>query len=247
MKVALVGFGAIGREVARHLADDARITLAAVVTREAGVALEVPRLGVSVALDQALDMADVIVDCATPAAFPATAETVIAAGRTLVTVNSGTLAAHERLFAEAERTGARIILPAGAAPGLDAILAAAVGGIHSVRLVTRKPPGALPAAPGGGSAEVVCVFRGSAREAVRAMPQNMNIAATISFAGIGLDRTEVEVWADPATTRNHHTVTVDAKDALFTLSAENRPSPDNPKTSLITAASVVATLRQRVG
>ena len=120
-------------------------------------------------------------------------------------------------------------------------------------LQTRKPPVSFTGVPhvealGLGPLQdlqaAVCVFRGSARDAAKALPQNVNVAASLSFAGIGLDRTRVEVWADPACSQNEHVVSVDAVDTRFSMRIQNNPSADNPKTSLLTAASVVASLRR---
>ena len=87
------------------------------------------------------------------------------------------------------------------------------------------------------------MFAGTAREAAAGFPANVNVAAALSLAGIGPDRTTIEIWADPAVTRNCHTIEVDADCARFTLSIENIPS-ENPKTGRITALSVIAALRK---
>ena len=118
-------------------------------------------------------------------------------------------------------------------------------------MVTRKPPDGLKGAPYlvkngidvSGLAAPLKVFEGSARDAVRGFPANVNVAAALGLAGIGLDRTTIEIWADPSITRNMHTIRVDADSASFTLSIENIPS-ENPKTGKITALSIIAALRK---
>ena len=87
------------------------------------------------------------------------------------------------------------------------------------------------------------VFKGSARDAAAAFPANVNVVAALSLAGIGPDRTMVEVWADPAVTRNCHHIKVDADSACFSMSIENIPS-ENLRTGRITALSVIAALRK---
>jgi len=87
------------------------------------------------------------------------------------------------------------------------------------------------------------VFEGPATEAVKAFPANVNVAAALSLAGIGPDRTMMEIWADPSVERNCHTIEIDSDSARFTLSIENIPS-ENPKTGRITALSVLAALRK---
>ena len=151
----------------------------------------------------------------------------------------------------AKAHGGRIIVPTGALLGLDAVAAAAEGTIHSVKMTTRKPPIGLIGAPhlvknnisveGLNTAKLV--FSGTAREAAAGFPANVNVAAALSLAGIGPDRTMIDIWADPAMTRNCHTIEVDSDSARFTLSIENIPS-ENPKTGKNVALSVIATLRK---
>ena len=96
-----------------------------------------------------------------------------------------------------------------------------------------------------GLKEPLKVFDGSAREGARGFPTNVNVAAALSLAGIGPDRTQLEIWADPSVTRNTHTITVDADTARFTMTIENIPS-ENPRTGKSVAPSTVAALRALV-
>jgi aspartate dehydrogenase len=256
--VAVAGLGAIGGTVAAWLdrgeVDGCR--LAAVAARDAAKAAAmvaryahpVPVLPVG---DRLAATADVLVDCVPAAAFRETVEPAIRHGRTVITVSGAALLDNMDLIDEARRTGARVILATGALLGLDAVRAAALGTIRSVRLVTRKPPASLATAlylaQRGISVENLTaplrVFAGTAREGARAFPANVNVAAALALAGIGPDRTELEVWADPAMTRNTHRIAVDADSARFDMAIENVPSEDNPATGKITALSVLAALR----
>jgi aspartate dehydrogenase len=153
------------------------------------------------------------------------------------------------LIQRAAQTGARIVVPTGALLGLDAVRAAAQGPVASITLTTRKPPGGLAGAPhiekhniDLNVSEPTLVFSGSAREAAAGFPANINVGAALSLAGIGPDRTRVEIWADPTVDRNTHTVTVEADAARFTMTIENVPS-ENPRTGKLTPLSVLATLR----
>jgi len=165
------------------------------------------------------------------------------------------LLGRESLIDLAERQGARIIVPSGALLGLDAVTAAAEGTIRRVRMVTRKPVRGLIGAPYleehgidlGGLAEPKRVFEGTAREAARGFPANLNVAAALSLAGIGAERTRVEIWADPALERNVHEIHVEADSASFRMQIENIPSEENPRTGKITALSVIAALRKLAG
>ena len=98
----------------------------------------------------------------------------------------------------------------------------------------------------GGLAEPLKVFEGPARAAAEAFPANVNVAAALALAGIGPDRTTVELWADPGVARNTHTVEVEADSARFRMSIEGVPSAENPRTGRLTPLSVIATLRRLV-
>ena len=129
--------------------------------------------------------------------------------------------------------------------------AAAEGEIRAVRMITRKPVRGLAGAPYLAEhnieiediTEPLCVFRGTPREAAIGFPANLNVAVALSLAGIGADKTTLEIWADPALTRNTHRIEVDSDSASFSMAIENIPS-DNPKTGRITALSVIAYLRK---
>ena len=88
------------------------------------------------------------------------------------------------------------------------------------------------------------VFEGTARAGAEGFPANVNVAAALSLAGIGPDATTLEIWADPGVTRNTHTVIVEAESARLEMTIENVPSPENPRTGLITPLSVIASLRR---
>ena len=150
-----------------------------------------------------------------------------------------------------QRNSGQIVVPTGALIGLDAVTAAAEGVIHSVRMVTRKPVAGLIGAPYlvankidiAGLREPRKVFDGTAREGARGFPANVNVAAALALAGIGPDRTELEIWADPAVTRNTHRIEVEADSTRFSMTIEGVPSEDNPRTGKLTPLSVIACLK----
>ena len=180
------------------------------------------------------------------------AEPALRAGRIFLPVSVGQLLEHPDLVGLARRTGACIIVPTGALLGLDAVRAAAESEIGSVVMVTRKPPAGLAGAPyleqHGIDLEDLAaplkVFEGSARDGARRFPANVNVAAALSLAGIGPDRTRLEIWADPHITRNTHRIVVEADSARFEMQIANVPTDDNPRTGKITALSVIAALRR---
>ncbi len=259
LRVAVAGLGAVGFEVAMRLAggiDD--LTLAAVSARDraaagarlAAVDIRVPVLPAG----ELAELADVVVECAPAAVFPLIAEPALRAGRVLVPISVAALMEHLHLIDVAKRNAGRIVVPSGALLGLDAVRAAAEGTIHSVRMVTRKPPGGLVGAPYlethgislDNLSEPLRVFSGTAREGAAGFPANLNVAAALGLAGIGLDRTELEIWADPLVTRNCHRIIVEADSARFELQIENIPSDANPRTGRLVANSVVACLKRLV-
>jgi aspartate dehydrogenase len=256
LRVAVGGLGAIGLAVARRLDQGLPgLELVAVSARdrEAGAARlsdfrqPVPVLG----LEELAARAEVVVECAPAAVFAQVAEPAVEAGRILVSLSCGQLLNRPDLVDRARETGARILVPSGALMGLDAVRAAAEGTIHRVSMATRKHPRSLAGAPYltakgidlEGLEAPKLVFKGSAREGARGFPANVNVAAALSLAGIGADRTELEIWADPAMTRNTHQVQVEADAVRFSFSIENVPSESNPGTGRLTPLSVIATLR----
>ncbi|MDH3662524.1 MAG: aspartate dehydrogenase [Alphaproteobacteria bacterium] len=256
LAVAIGGFGAIGREIAARLDQGAPgLRLVAVSARDcakaeanmAGFRAKVPVLP----LDQLADQADVVVECAPASVFRAIAEPALQAGRIFLPLSVGALLIHDDLVALAEQTGGRIVVPTGALLGLDAVRAAAEGEIRSVTMVTRKPPDGLIGAPhleGSGIdlstlETALLVFEGSARDGAKGFPANVNVAAALSLAGIGPDRTRLQIWADPNVTRNTHRITVEADSTRFEMTIENIPTDANPRTGKITALSALAALK----
>jgi len=255
-RVAIAGLGAVGKVVATELDKGIHgLRLTAVSAKNKDRASEfVGRLGRTVPvvdLDALIDHADVIVECAPPELLPRIAAPVLAAGKKLVVLSVGALLAHPELKEAAIDHGGSILVPTGALIGLDAVVAAAEGTIHSVRMTTRKPLRGLAGAPYlvengidvGAITSPTKIFSGTAREAAKGFPANLNVSVALSLAGVGPDRTMLEVWADPTVTRNTHHIEVDADTASFNMTIENIPS-ENPKTGLITARSAIALLRK---
>jgi aspartate dehydrogenase len=255
LKVGMAGLGAVGLDVARRIeAGIAGLVLTAVSVRDADKAKRnLPRAGDRIPIVPAEALAetcDLVVEGLPPEPFRAVALSVIERGKLFMPLSVGRLLDNWDLVERAKETGARILVPTGGLIGLDAVRAAAEGTIHSVTMITRKPPNGLDGAPylvergislkGLNTARKV--FDGTAREGARGFPQNVNVAAALSLAGIGPDRTKLEIWADPELDRNTHRIEVDADTARFSMAIENVPS-ENPRTGRIVALSTVAALR----
>jgi aspartate dehydrogenase len=253
--VAIAGLGAIGLPLARALdvgVDGLRLIAASCrdpVKGRANMAgfQDPPRL---VEIPD-LAEADIVVEAAPAPLFERIALPALEAGRIFVPASVGALLPRLHLVRLARKTGGRIVVPTGALLGLDAVRAAAEGPIDSVTIETRKPPFALAGAPylEKNNIDVMeltapaLVFEGNALEAAAGFPANLNVAAALALAGVGAARTRVRIWADPGVTRNIHSIRVVAAAANFTMTIENVPSEDNPRTGKLTALSVLACLR----
>lgn len=256
MKVGIAGLGTIGSAVARALDDGIEgLELAAVCSRDAdkakrtmeGVCRPVP----VVIPDELARTCNIVVECAPKEAFSSIAKPVLNAGRLLVTVSAAAILENPEIGELARSGGGKIILATGALLGLDAVRAASEGEIREVRMITRKPPASLEGAPYLAENGVTLkdlsgplkLFDGSARDGARGFPANVNVAAALGLAGVGPDKTRLEIWADPALDRNTHRIDVDSDSARFSMTIENVPTVENPKTGRITALSVIAALR----
>ncbi len=256
LTVGIAGLGAIGLTLAKALdagVEGLRLVAVAARDRDKARAAVAGFASPPVVTDVAdlAGLADVVVEAAPAAAFEAIVSPAIEAGRIAVVSSVGALLPRMQLVERARETGARIIVPTGALLGLDAVRAAAEGKVESVTLVTRKPPRGLAGAPyleqHGIDVTTITtptrVFAGSAREGAIGFPANVNVAAALALAGIGPDRTRLEIWADPTVTRNTHTVMVEADTVRLTMTIENVPSEENPRTGKITPLSLLACLR----
>jgi aspartate dehydrogenase len=254
--VGLAGLGGVGIGVAKRLeAGIEGLALRAVSVRDVEKAKRtVPRIGNgvdAVTPAELADTCDIVLEGLPPKMFREVAVPAIERGRIFMPLSVGQLLVHWDLVERARETGARILVPTGALIGLDAVRAAAEGEIQSVTMITRKPPGGLEGAPYLVENDISLkglnapkkVFDGTAREGARGFPANVNVAAALSLAGIGPDRTRLEIWADPALDRNTHRIEVEADVARFSMAIQGVPTEENPRTGKITALSAIAALR----
>src|SRR3984957_9938231 len=257
LRVAIAGLGPIGKKVAEALdqgIDGLSLTAVSAQNPEKhhnwlGTLKTPPAM---LPIEQLSDVADIAIECAPAKLLRSIVAPFVEKGKTAIVLSVGALLENDDLIDLARQNGGQIVVPTGALIGLDAVTAAAVGEIHSVRMVTRKPVQGLAGAPYliennidiEQITEPLKIFDGTAREAAKGFPANLNVAVALSLAGIGPDRTRLEIWADPTVTRNVHRIEVDSDSASFAMSIENIPS-ENPKTGRITALSVIAYLRKQ--
>lgn len=252
LAVGLIGLGSIGRAVvalARSRPDDGVDVVGALANdRDRARPADAPP--VVFRPDDLLRLKPaVVLDCAGHAALRAHAPRVLAAGVDLIVLSAGALADQtllDELRSCALAGGARLQLASGAIGALDALGAARIGGLDTVVHVVRKSARTLLGDLAEGMVEPREIYRGPARVGVTRFPESANVVAAVSLAGIGFDRTEMIVIADPAATRNVHVVTAEGAFGALRLEIENVPSAENPKTARLAAMSAYRALLDRV-
>lgn len=200
------------------------------------------------------DSIDLVVEAASQKAVLDFSKDILSSGKDLVVLSVGAFS-NEEFFDNiqdvTEKSGKRVYIPSGAILGLDGIQAAEIGGFEEVTLTTRKPPETLSKTKFvmeknidlSGLSDSKLIFEGSASRAVEEFPESVNVAASLSLAGEGFQKTIVRIIADPSLDQNVHEIKVRGKAGEFSTSAHNFPSSENPKTSYLAALSVIRTLR----
>lgn len=258
-RIGIVGCGAIGGQLARSIAqffqDRARlVVLCDLDERKAqAIANELKPPPDVLPMDSVPFHCDLIIEAANGRVARELVPKALEMGRDVIVMSVGGLVEiYEEVFALARRKNANLYIPSGAVAGIDGLEAAMTGGLTSVRLTTTKPPAALEGAPyivekGLKLAEFTgetVIFEGSAREAIRGFPFNVNVAATVSFAALGLDETRVRVITGPGISTNSHELEVEGAFGRMVTRTENVPSPQNPKTSYLAVLSACAMLNE---
>ena len=247
MILGIIGCGAIGSDIALfadELDDIETIYLYDKVKEaENRLAGRIKKGRIARDIDELIERSDVVFECASQEAVYQYSEKVLRAGKDLVIMSIGALLddeLRERLVRIAKEKRCKIYLPSGALCGIDGISAARIGGLSEVTLVTTKPPESF----GRKDEERVVLYHGPAREAVKLFPQNINVAACVSLAGIGSDKTEVKIVSDPVAARIHHKVLAHGRFGRLRAEVENMPNPKNPKSSYLASLSAMAILKR---
>ncbi|MFK7870749.1 MAG: aspartate dehydrogenase [Roseobacter sp.] len=260
LRVALIGFGAIGAEVYARARAFPELEISHVVVRAARVAET--RQSVSettVVVSQVSDIGgpvDVALEVAGHSALESHGLQALARGIDLCVASVGALAQDDlrlRLIDTATAHAARLEILPGAIGGIDALAAAAQDGLTDVSYIGRKPPAAWRGSPADGLFDLdtitreTVLFEGTAREAALSYPKNANVVATVALAGLGLDATRVQLLADPAARGNTHKIAATGPLVALDYVTGGKPLPSNPRTSALTALSALRTLRNRAG
>jgi aspartate dehydrogenase len=261
VRVGIIGGGAIARLFVEHIrrGDLGRARVVAIAGRDersrgkrVAKDFRIPFvIGPKALLAKRLD---VVVEAASHEAVREYGELVLKKGVAFIALSCGALcddALRRKLERAAEKGGALLAVPSGGIGGLDALKAACIAGVDEVTIAVTKPPAAWK---GIAYVEKLGVdldrldgprvlFDGTARAGVPHFPANVNIAAALSMAGIGFDRTRLKVVADPALKFNTHYIEVAGKTGRISIKLENVPSPDNPKTAWLACYSALAALQ----
>ena len=257
MRVGVVGLGTIGRAMCQAIdRGEVSVELAAVTSRHPERAQTflngLRHLPPVKDLGELIECSELVVEAATQEALERIAPATLQRGRDLMILSVGGLLEHEEWPVLARRTGSRIYVPSGAIVGLDGVKGAVIGDITSITMTTRKPPKGLAGAPYVVAHEIdletltqeTVIFEGSAREACRGFPANVNISAALSLAGIGPERTRIRIIAVPGGNRNVHDIEVEGEFGTFSIHLENVPSDTNPRTGKLSYLSALAMLKE---
>jgi aspartate dehydrogenase len=261
LRVALLGGGTIGRLVLEEAQKGSLPGIEFVCVSGRGPNSRGAELARRFGITYTADIAklielrpDVVLEAASHEAVREHLVDLLERGIGVVVLSAGALADDEiRQAAEsaAARSGAILYVPSGGIGGLDALKTACLAGVQEVTIQVAKPPAAWKGIPYVEAMRIALdrldepttLFEGPAREGVPHFPQNVNIAAVLSLAGIGMDRTRLKVVADPKLELNTHTIRVAGNSGQFTVVLENVPAPENPKTSWLACYSAIAALR----
>lgn len=256
-RIMMIGFGAMAQVVWQNLPEG--LELAWVVVPENSVAKVQEQLPEQVQVMSSIaackHVPDLVIEVAGQAAVKEHAEAVLSKGWDLAMISVGALADEDlsqRLQQVAKQHDSHLIALSGAVAGMDGLAAARELGLHTVTYQGRKNPKSwqgshaehLVDLQGLQAAQVF--FQGSAREAAMLFPANANVAATVALAGLGMDGTQVELIADPAVSRNQHTIIAKGEFGEMRIELMGIPLPSNPKTSTLAALSVLRQCRQLV-
>ena len=243
-----MGCGAIGTEVARAASqmDGIDELLAWDIDPDAlRLVAKLPRTRAASGGTELVRACDLVVEAANAGVVRSEVRLALELGKKVMLLTVGALAddaLREELVQLARAKGGKIYVPSGAVMGVDGVKAASAGDLKSVTLVTTKPPAGLDKKVD----RWTLLFSGPAREAVERFPKNVNVAATLSLAGLGFDQTHVQVAIDPLATRNSHKVIIEGSFGRARIEVENLPSPTNPATSYLASLSTIALLRRIV-
>ena len=248
MNLGIIGCGAIGTDVAiaaNKMEEINRIYLYDIdKKKQEDLSKIIEKSKITNILDSLNDV-DIVFEAASQKAVEQYSEKILEAGKDIIIMSIGCFYNENfknKLEKIAKKNHCKIFIPSGAVCGIDGVLSASIDTIDEVTLVTTKPPHSL----GKKYNKRTIIFKGNATEAIKKFPENINVAASLSIAGVGFDNTKVIIVADPVATRNSHKILAHGKFGRLRAEVENMPNPNNPKSSYMASLSAVATLKKIV-
>ncbi|MFH1413860.1 MAG: aspartate dehydrogenase [Candidatus Omnitrophota bacterium] len=260
LKIGIVGCGAIGTSLAKTIIAEfsrqARLAGVNDIETEKAYKLASELKNKKLAelnLTGLINKSDLIIEATKADAAFETAKKCILAGRDVMIMSvGGIIERYKELSILAQEKNSRIFIPSGAICGIDGLRAASCGKVKKVTLTTKKPPKAFLGIPYILKRKIrldhidkeTVIFEGDAYMATRIFPQNINVAATLSIAGLGPKETTVRIIASPTATKNTHEIEIESDSGRIRTSTENVVHLDNPKTSYLAVLSAIATLKR---
>lgn len=257
-KIGIIGCGAMGSQIALYL--QSRFRDKAIVSalsdidsaRAKWLANKIRPRPLVAGIEDVIKKSDLVIEAASAEISGQIAEEAITLHKDVLIMSTGGLLDKLHLFEKARLKGIRIYIPSGAICGLDGLASASVGKIKKVILTTRKPIQGFRGSQYLAKHNIILekigketlLFSGSARDAIKYFPQNINVAVTLSLCGVGPDKTMVRIFTSPVYTRNIHEILVEGQFGRFFTRTENVPSKENPKTSQLAIFSAMAKLKE---
>lgn len=257
--IGIVGCGTIGRAILGAVAEGRLpVAVAGVASRTQATAEQflatLPEPPPLLDLETVIRRSELVIEAAGGHLVAELAERAFGAGRDLMVISVGALLEQSHLMDLAREKNCRLLLPSGAIAGIDAIKGACEGEVEHVTITTRKPPSSIADAPYirennislDGLKEETEIYSGPVREACKGFPANVNVAACVSLAGLGPDRTIIRILAVPGLERNCHTIEVVGEFGRLSITIENARTVENPATGKLTAMSIIRTIRDAI-
>lgn len=249
-KIGIAGIGAIGSALAKAITSKEGIgncVLDCISDPDAKSDFNVP----NVDFNELVNRCDMVIECLPTSVVPELAEIAFKSNTDIIFISAAAWLIYPNIADNYRESESRVYIPSGALCGLDGVRAIRELGIISSKIASIKPPLGFSGAPYivennislADIKEKTLLFEGNALDASKGFPANVNVAATLSLAGIGAEKTRVEIWADPNAISNAHEITIKSEYSTLVSKIENMPDPMNPKSSILAAQSIVATLR----
>jgi len=262
MKITLIGCGSIGKTLARHLETEDVIESVCILDRKQEkvemLIEDCPKVKYANNIDDAFEKSDLIVEAASQQAVVEFIPKALELGKDVVVMSVGAFVDDdfkEKCRILAKQNGCKVYIPSGAVAGIEGIGAAATEEVEEIILMTYKPPDAFKGdkylKKKGIDVTALkrpkIIFSGHAADAVKKFPKNINVAATLSLAGLGIEHTTVKIVVDPKATLNQHRIIAKGKFGEIECWTRNAPFPDNPRTSYLAALSLISAVKKIAG